>query len=82
MAATVEDHGGGQRWEGRVTTAMDDDGLQDWVANYDREGQEWAARDSVDSGVAMMALAKMAAAKDSNGGGRRWQMKALDNNGT
>jgi hypothetical protein len=49
-------------------TAADDNGSQDWSADYDGEGREWAARDGGDSGVAMMAAAKMAAAVDSGGG--------------
>jgi hypothetical protein len=51
-----------------MTTATDDDGSQDWAADYDGEGQEWAVRDGGDSRVAMMAVAKMAAAEDSSGG--------------
>jgi hypothetical protein len=46
----------------------DDNGLQDWVADYDGEGQERAARDSRDSGVVMMIAAMMTAAEDSGGG--------------
>jgi hypothetical protein len=67
MAATVEDHGGGRR-QWRTTMAVDDNGSQDRAADYDGEGQEWAVRDDGDSGVAMMAAAKMAAAEDSGGG--------------
>jgi hypothetical protein len=48
--------------------AADDDGLLDRAADYEGEGKEWAARDGGDRGVAMMAVAKMAAAEDSNGG--------------
>ncbi len=48
--------------------AGDDNGLQDWVADYDREGQERAGRDGGDRGVVMMAAAKMAAVDDSGGG--------------
>ncbi len=33
----------------------DNDGMQDWAADYDVEGQEQAARDGRDSGVSMMA---------------------------
>ncbi len=51
-----------------MTTAADDDGLRDRAADYDGEGRERAARDSGDSGVVMMAVAKMAAAVDSGGG--------------
>jgi hypothetical protein len=58
--------GGQQRWQ--TTMAADDDGLQDWAADYDGEGRERAARDGGDSGVAMMAAAKMTAAEDSGGG--------------
>ncbi len=46
---------------------MDDDGLQDHVADYDEEGREQAARYGGDSGVVMMAAAKMATAEDSDG---------------
>ncbi len=53
----------------------DDDGLQDWAADYDGEGRERAVRDGRDSGVAMMAVAKMAAVEDS-GGGRQQQWLA------
>jgi hypothetical protein len=76
MAVTVEDGGSGQQWQQRttrwlMTRAADEDGLQDWAADYDGEGQEWAARDGGGSGVAMMAAAKMAVAEDS--GGRQQQ---------
>jgi hypothetical protein len=54
------------RWQ--MMTVVDDDGLQGWAAGYDGEGRERAARDGGDSGVAMMAAAKMAAAEDSSGG--------------
>ncbi len=64
--ADNDGNGGRQRW--RTTTAADDDGSQDWVADYDGEGREWAARDGGGSGVTMMAAAKMAAAVDSGGG--------------
>jgi hypothetical protein len=43
MAATkmvaAEDSGGGQQWRWRRTMAMDDDSTQDWVADYNGEGQ-------------------------------------------
>ncbi len=39
--------------------------MQDWVADYDREGQERAAREDRDSRVAMMA-----AAAEHGGGGQ------------
>jgi hypothetical protein len=61
--------------------AADDDGSQDQAANYDREGRERAARDGGDSRVAMMAAAKMAAAEDSDGGGRWRRTKAADEDG-
>jgi hypothetical protein len=67
-----------------MTTAADNDGLQDWVADYDGEGREWAAREGRDSGVVMMAAAKMAASEDSGSGGRQWQrwgMMVADNGG-
>ncbi len=34
----------------------EDNNMQDWVADYDGEGQEWAAREGRDSGVVMMAV--------------------------
>ncbi len=46
----------------------DDNGSQDWAADYDGEVGEQAARDSGDDGVALMAAAKMAAVEDSSGG--------------
>ncbi len=49
-------------------TAEDDDSLQDWVVDFDGEGREWAARDGVDSGVAMMAAGKMALTEDNGSG--------------
>jgi hypothetical protein len=50
-------------------TAADDGGSrEDRAADYDGEGRERAVRDGGNSGVAMMAVAKMAAAEDSSGG--------------
>jgi hypothetical protein len=46
--------------------AADDNGSQDRAAYYDREVRERAARDSGDSGVAMMAAAQMAAAEEAH----------------
>ncbi len=43
---------------------MDDNGIQYWVADYDREGQERAVRDSRDIGVAMTDVV----AEDGGGG--------------
>ncbi len=48
--------------------AGDDDGLQDWAADYDGEGQDRAERDRGDRGVVMMAAAKMVVAEDSGSG--------------
>jgi hypothetical protein len=55
IAGRVEDGGSRQwqQWDGRqqwwqTMTAVDDDGLHDWAADYG-EGQEQAARDSRDS---------------------------------
>ncbi len=50
----------------------DDNNLQDWAADYEVEGQEWVARVSRDSRVAMMTATKMAAAEDRSGG-QQWQ---------
>ncbi len=30
-------------------TAMDDNGMRDWAAAYEGDGQEWAVRDSGDT---------------------------------
>jgi hypothetical protein len=51
-----------------TTTVADNNGMQDRAVDYNGEGQEWAARDSGDSGVAMMA-----AVAEVCGGGRRWR---------
>jgi hypothetical protein len=51
-----------------MTTAADDNGLQDQAVDYDGEGRERAVSDGGDSRVAMMAAAKMAAAEDSGSG--------------
>ncbi len=42
----------------------EDNGMQDRVADYDEEGQEWAAREGGDSRVVMMAVVV-----DDGGGG-------------
>ncbi len=55
-------------------TVADDNGLQDWAADYDGEGQERAVRDGGDRGVVMMAVAKMVAAEVS-GSGQQWQWR-------
>ncbi len=50
--------------------AVDDD-THDWAADCNGEGQEWAVRDGVNSGVVMMA----AAAADNNSEGRQRQRR-------
>jgi hypothetical protein len=65
MAAVAEDGGGGRQ----TTTAADKDSMWDWVADYNGEGQERAARDGGESGVSMMAAAA------EKGGGRRQRRK-------
>ncbi len=42
--------------------------MQDRAADYNRERQEWAARDGGDFGVAMMAAVE----EDGGGGQQRW----------
>jgi hypothetical protein len=39
MALAVKDGGGGQRRQRQTTTAADDNGMQDWVADYEGDGQ-------------------------------------------
>ncbi len=51
--------------------AAEDNGMQDRAADYNGEGQERAAREGRDSGVAMMA----AVADDDGGGGQRWRWR-------
>ncbi len=65
MAMAVEDGGGGQQQQRRTTIVAENNGMQDWAADYDREGQEQVAREGRDSGVAMMA-----AAMEDGGGGQ------------
>ncbi len=57
IAVAVEDSGGGQRRQRRTMIAAEGNGMQDQVVNYNREGQEWAAREGGDSEVAMLAAA-------------------------
>jgi hypothetical protein len=57
MAVAVEDGGGGQQQRKWTTIAAEDKGMQDWVADYDGEGQERVAREGGHSRVAMMAAA-------------------------
>ncbi len=67
MAAANDNcEGKQQRWW--MMTEGDDDCLQDWVVDYNGEGLERVACDGGDSGVVMMAVAKMAAAEDSSSG--------------
>jgi hypothetical protein len=66
--AVVDNDGDGVQGQLRTTTAEDDEGLQDQARGYDGEGREWVARDGKDSGVMMIAVAKMPAAEDSGGG--------------
>ncbi len=49
MAALAEDGGGGRRWQRQTTTTADDNGIQDWAANYKGDGQERVARDGGDT---------------------------------
>jgi hypothetical protein len=34
MAAAMEDGGGRQQWQRQTTTAADENGMQDWAADY------------------------------------------------
>jgi hypothetical protein len=63
----ADDNGDGKHQRWWMILAPNDNGLQDWAANYDREGQKRAVRDGKDSGVVMMAGAKMAAGEDISG---------------
>jgi hypothetical protein len=45
MAAAAEDGCSGRQWQRRTTTALDNNGMQDWLADYEGEGQERWARD-------------------------------------
>jgi hypothetical protein len=47
-AAVVEDGGSGRQRQRRTTTAADDNGMQDWAADYKGDGQGQAARDGRD----------------------------------
>ncbi len=48
MAAAAEDGSGGQQRQRQTMTAADNNGMQDWVADYEGDGQERAARDGGD----------------------------------
>ncbi len=49
MAAAAEDGCSGQQWKRWTTTAVDNNGMQDWAADYKGEGQERGARDGGDT---------------------------------
>ncbi len=49
MAVVGEDSGSGRRWRRQMTTAAEDNGMQDWAADYKGDRQEWAARDGGDT---------------------------------
>jgi hypothetical protein len=68
MAVAVEDGGSGQRWQRRTTLAAEDNAMQDWAADYNREEKERVAREGRDSRVAMMAVAA-----EGGGGGQGWR---------
>jgi hypothetical protein len=68
MALAAEDSGSGQQWQRQTMTAADDNSMQDRVADYNKEGQERAAREGGDSGVAMMA----AVVEDDGGRRQQW----------
>ncbi len=49
MAAAAEDGGGRRQRRRRTTTAADDNSMRDRGADYEGDGQEWAARDDGDT---------------------------------
>jgi hypothetical protein len=49
MAVAAEDGGSGQRGRRQTTTAMDNNGMQDWAADCKGDRQERAARDGGDT---------------------------------
>ncbi len=49
MAAVAEDGGNGRQRQRQTTTVADNNGMQDWVADYNGDGQERAARDGGDT---------------------------------
>jgi hypothetical protein len=49
MAAAEKDGSDGRRRQRWITTEADDNGMQDWAANFKGYGQERAARDGGDT---------------------------------
>jgi hypothetical protein len=49
MMSAVAEGGGGRRWQRQTMTAADYNGMQDWVADYEGDGQERVARDGGDT---------------------------------
>jgi hypothetical protein len=49
MAVAAEDGSSRQKRRKQTTTVADDNGMQDWAADYEGDGQERAARDGVDT---------------------------------
>ncbi len=79
MAVAVEDGGSGRRWQRRTTIAVEDNGMQDWAADYDKQGKERVVREGRDSGVGIMA-----AAAEGGSGRQQWRQwttaATVDNN--
>ncbi len=66
--------GGWQQWR-QTMTAVDDNSMQDWVAAYEGDGQEQAARDGKDTEWQWRLRGWKMAAVDDNSGGwwQRWR---------
>ncbi len=79
MAAADNDSNGRQgQWQ--TMTAVDNNCMQDWAADYDGEGCKLAARDGGVSGVVMM----VAVAEDGGSGQQQQRQTVMvgDNDGT
>ncbi len=85
MAVVAED--GCSRWQQwrRTTTAADNNGMWDWAADYEGEGQEQEARDGIDTEWQWrLRRWKMAVVDDSSGQWQWWMAStatADDNSG-
>jgi hypothetical protein len=69
MAMAVEDGDSGQRWQRRTMAAADDNSMQDWAADYEGDGQGWAARDGGDTEWQCRLRRRIMAGVDVDGGG-------------
>jgi hypothetical protein len=86
MAVAAEDSDSRWRRQRQTTTVADNNGMRDWAADYEGDGQEQAARDGGDTEWQWWLWRwKMAAVDDDSGGRQQWRRQTTtavnDNSG-